>query len=220
MHDELPSREQIQALGVRSHVDSAEKFFSGVREAHARAEIILAHPEGVAPQPETLCSVHRAIFGGVLASAGAFREGGSPEQTVMPSGKIYTGDAVPRILAAVKRLAGLLSEKSPKKQVAMIADQHMSLMAIGAFPEIPGSDYVNRTVALAVLEAQLQHCFGNFPKREVDLRAYTEALGSAVGQTQAGKALHAIVRDLAGSAFKVVHLAKWQHGGPSHGHNP
>jgi hypothetical protein len=84
-------------------------------------------------------------------------------------------------------------------------------MAIHPFKDIPGSLVVNRTVATAITEAQIQHCFVQVMNHRIDGVAYHKALAEAA-RSGFMKPLQRIVKDMA----NVIQLKKSRDRGPGH----
>jgi hypothetical protein len=93
--------------------------------------------------------------------------------------------------------------------VKKIADYHAELMRVKPFPDIAGNDFINRTVALTVLEAQIEHCFPAYKhenQKEVSAAAYKQALAWS-HESALPEKLQNIVKDLAGQPDNVHYLA-------------
>jgi len=160
--------------------------------------------EGQNPGAEAALKIHATLFAGVLESAGKFRD--DPRTTAAQDGsELCAGHEIAgRLDKNAEPVKDIVREKSPARQIRLLADYHANFMAIKPFKEIPNSNFVNRAVAAVILEGQLQHCFrSELIKREADAKEHREALHWRNEHCNSAR-LEKVIREMAGPRAKVL----------------
>ena len=206
---EYPSWDQLKQFGLQKTITSPEDFAKALKQGVEDALTMLRELDVFSPTPELLEDLHDAIFGEILDDYGSILHDLIPEVPRNAHLLQERQNIIDDLQVNAFNVHGLLNEGSIKRQTQMIADCNFTLVDIAPFPEIEGTNFINRTVAAVIMEAQLEGCFTKeLIKREIDATLYEKALKGG-HDFRAGTALQGMVKDLGGPMADVVNMQKW-----------
>lgn len=172
-----------------------------------------------APSTSFLKEIHQTIFDAVLVNAGEFRENAhaiddGKGQQLCPKADID----LKLMNLALKHYDLLRLAKHERDQgmalkdgetIKKLADYHSELMRLKPFQDVVGSNFVNQTVALIVLESQIEHCFPAYKhqnRKAVSAAEYQQALEWSHHSPSLQDKLRNVVKNLSGQPDNVFYL--------------
>lgn len=189
-----------------SSVDSIETFRHRFEMNHGQALAKLQSAGGFAPDAELIRDVHERLFLGIFHSAGGFRDNSRPAVAQEGHELCASREIEDRLRKIAEPVKFLTLEENSASQVKKISNYHAEFMELEPFSELPNSNFINRAVALTILESQLEHCFNaKSIKRDIDAEKLREAVHYHT-ELASPVRLEQLIRDMAGQKSKGISL--------------
>lgn len=173
-----------------------------------------------APGVTLLKATHKTIFESTLLAAGKFHNDSQPAAPESGHEPRQTVEIEKQLAQLARKHESLRTgaQKESEQGLALnegatvkkLANYHSELLRVKPFPDIAESNFINRTVALTVLESQIEHCFPAYKhenRKAIDAARYQQAVEWSHDYRDLPEKLQNVVKDLAGQPDNVHYLA-------------